>query len=738
MSQIPDKQAYAAESDEMDLSILYSEFMINKYLILFVTLFVFAIGAFYASRQVQQYQSDVLLQIESNQSSMGQGSSVAQQFMFHSPTGDTTATQIALIQSRFILEPVIQSLGLDITAKPTRGSAWAWLTSHPLSKKTAKIKLFDVPRNEINQSFDLVFDKPNHISVYNSVGDTIVQGAIGSLLTNADKTVRLQIEAIKAPIGTRFALIKHSDEVMVKSLSGKLKIDENGAKGVQNTGIMTISLSGSDADQVVRTLNSIAKITQVKDSQTKSQEAAQTLTFLYHQLPVTKGQLEKAERALNQYRATSGKIDIKLQTQFFLKQLSELDKQLGAIRINKIEMQQRYMASHPILVALDTQIKALEAQRKQLRKNFKTLPSSDQVAVNLMREVGVKKALYLILLRKIQELEVVKAGTVSSVHILSFAKIPDAALPGKRVLIYMGSILLGLMLSILIIAGRKLISPRVEDPHWGEKHFNLANLAIVPYCEQQAASMAEFKERKLKGLPLLAHDHPRNLSVESLRSLRTSIQITLACASNNIVSILGVSPGVGKSFVSVNLAYLLAAGGKRVLLIDGDLRRGTLHKYLSVPASPGLTEVINKTTSVDGALTKTMHDNLTFLSRGAYPKDPSELLMSDYFKELMSTFAQQYDVVVIDTAPVLLVTDAVIIGSIAANNYLVMGAGAHQPQQVEIVLKRLAGAGVKVQGSVFNFYRSESITQSYGQYGKYGKYSYYNYNSYYYDESIKS
>ena len=166
------------------------------------------------------------------------------------------------------------------------------------------------------------------------------------------------------------------------------------------------------------------------------------------------------------------------------------------------------------------------------------------------------------------------------------------------------------------------------------------------------------------------------------------------------------------------------------------MRRGTLHKYMSVPPMPGLAEAINKTAIVDNAITKTLHKNLFFLPRGIYPTNPSELLMSDYFKQLMTTFAQQFDIVVIDTAPVLLVTDAVIIGAIAATNYLIMGAGAHQPGDVEMVIKRLSSSNVQVQGTIFNFYQNETITRSYGQYGKYGKYGYY--NTYYYDESMNA
>ncbi len=736
MSNIADKQAFAsrADEDEIDLSAILNHLLENRWMILIVTLCALAIGVFYASRQIPQYESDVLLQIESGQSSLGQTAAMSQQFMFRGAGSDPTSTQIALIKSRYILEPVIQSLGLDISVRAKQNRAWAWMPS--LKNKNMQIKSFNIPRNQVNQPFTVSVDQPAHIKMYNSTGQLLLQGPVGLSLTSADKRIQLIIEAIQAPVGTQFSLVKHSDASMVKSLAKRLKITEANGSSRLSTGIMELSLAGPNPTALIQTLNAIAKTTQAKDAQKKAQEAAQTLDFLYHQLPLTKGLLEKAETALNQYRSKSGKLDIKQQIQFFLNRLSDLDKQLSVLSVNRIDMLQRYTTKHPLLIALDTQISALEAQRNKLEKELKTLPASDQIAVNLMRDVGVKKTLYLLLLRKIQELEVVKAGTVSSVHILSYAKMPDSALPGKRELIYLASIIVGVLLSFVLIAGRKLLSPRVTDPHWGEKHFNIANLAIIPYCKEQTENTLQFKEKAVRQLPLLANSNPRNLAIESLRSLRTSLQVTLTCAHNNIISILGVSPGVGKSFVSANLAYLLAAGGKRVLLIDGDLRRGTLHKYINVPPMPGLTEVLKNTATVESAITATLHENLDFIPRGVYPADPSELLMSHQFKELMHTFAHQYDVVLIDTAPVLLVTDAVIIGAIAATNYLIMGAGAHQPGDIEMVIKRLSGSNVKVQGTIFNFYKNESITRSYGQYGKYGKYGYY--NKYYYDESLKT
>ena len=470
MNQGPATKAFAPQDDEIDLSAIVDQLAENKWLILLVTLVTLSIGIFYASRQVPQYQSDVLLQIDSGQSGLGPTGPVAQQFLFRSAGAEATSSQIALMQSRFILEPVINQLGLDISVIPAKGAFWTrWFAR---SKNTIEVKQFEVPREHINQAYKLVIDKPGHIQLYNTNGLLLLQGQLGHKLFSQDKRIRLQVGSTNAVVGSTFSLIKRSDLVVVKKLAKQLKIDESGAKTRQATGILELSLSGADPAKIVRILNAIAHVAQTKDAQKKSQEAAQTLKFLYHQLPITKGLLEKAESALNQYRAKSGKIDIKLQTQFLLNQLSDLDKQLGVLRISKIDMLQKYTALHPILIASETQIKALESQRDQLEARLRKLPASDQIAVNLMREVGVKKTLYLILLSKIQELEVVKAGTVSGVHVLAFASLPDAPLPNKRAMIYMASTLLGLILSVLLIMGRKLISPRVDDPHWGERQFN--------------------------------------------------------------------------------------------------------------------------------------------------------------------------------------------------------------------------------------------------------------------------
>lgn len=724
---IGNKSVINTQGEEIDLVALLNQLLVNKWLILIVTLCTLSLGVFYVYRQVPNYQSQVLLQLDTNRPVWGQSSFADHLISGGGGSNTSIATQISLIKSPFILEPVVQALGLDITSSPLKTTLWEKLFPKNILKRKIQVKLFDVKRKDINKPFQLVIDKPNHVVLYNHQRQMVLQGFTKSLLINSDHTIKLRVDRIYAPVNARFSIMKHSRLSVVQSLIERLKLEEIGAKQYQSTGILSLTMCGPIPAEVIRMLNAIALKAKDQDAQKKSQEASQTLKFLYQQLPITRKQLENAEYKLNYYRARSGKIDIKLQTQFLLNQLSDLERKLGELRINKIDMVQRYTLHHPLFIALETQIKALESQKRTLELQLKKLPESDQIAVNLMRDVNVKKTLYLILLNKIQELQVVKAGTISGIRILSYAKTPDMPIPVHRSAIYLGCIMLGMMLSIMIIFSRRLLSQKIEDPHWGERQFNLPNLAIVPYCKEQILSQHNIDSSKI--LPLLAHTHPRNLSIESLRSLRTSLQVSLATAKNNIVSIMGASPGVGKSFVSANLAYLMASAGKRVALLDADLRKGTIHKYLNIPPSPGLSDLLNNKVAEEiMILPSRMHEKLFVLPRGAYPTDPAELLMSEKFKDLLSMLSKKFDVVIVDTAPILLVTDAVLVSTLSGSNYLVLGAGAHQPNEVEMALKRLGDAGVQLNGSIFNFQREQAKKTSYGQY-------YNNYSYYYYDDA---
>lgn len=712
------------ENDEIDLLALLKELTLHKWLILILILCSLTVAFLYTRQQIPHYQSDVLLQMDSGKSSMSK-SGLFEQLAMGSVSTNSAAIETALIQSRFILEPVIDELHLDISLQLKR-SIWNKFF-YPKNKSTYKVEVFNVSDTQLNKKFTLKRISLTRIQLLNKHNKIMLEGELGQLLKDPKHLIELKINKLNAPIGTAFVLIKHSKAKVVKVLLKQLKIDEAGDKRfASNTGILNIRLTGTNPKQIVDTLNTIASIAKIQDAKRKAEEASQTLNFLTQQLPTTKKQLEDAESELNLYRAKSGKIDIKLQTQALINRFAELDKELGKLRIEKINMQQQYTAAHPMLIATNTQIKSLEVQRKELEQTLKVLPSSDQIAVNLLRDVKVKKTLYLVLLRKIQELQVIQAGTISNLHILAFAKMPDAPLPTKNIFIYTTSTLLGLFLGIFIILGRQFISSKIYDPNWSEKEFDLPNLAIISYCKEQKHNLAQFDSTIQ--VPLLAHIDPKNLAIESLRSLRTSLQVSLVGANNNIISILGITPGVGKSFISANLAYLIASMGKKTLLIDADMRRGTIHKYMGVAASPGLSEVLNETVALDKALTSTLHENLTCLPRGNHPTDPSELLIGQRFKTLTQTITEQFDVVIIDTAPILLVTDAVIVSGLTGINYLVLGAGEHQPNEFEIALKRLQSAGVNLHGSIFNYTKQQAKKRMQHQYGN-------SYASYYAVES---
>ncbi|MBU3845596.1 MAG: polysaccharide biosynthesis tyrosine autokinase, partial [Candidatus Acinetobacter avistercoris] len=236
--------------------------------------------------------------------------------------------------------------------------------------------------------------------------------------------------------------------------------------------------------------------------------------------------------------------------------------------------------------------------------------------------------------------------------------------------------------------------------------------ATVPRSPKQESRLQSLKKKK--NIPILALKNSDDIAIESLRSMRTAIQFALSAARNNIIMISGPAPEVGKSFISTNLATILAQSDKRVLIIDADLRRGYLHKYFNLEVTPGLTEYLNSQNTLNDIIRETEVPGLHVMSRGKSPTNPSEMLGSDKFKSLLEELSTQYDHVIIDTPPVLAVTDGIIISQFTGVNLVIARYAKTQMKELELTVNRFEQAGVKVNGFILNDIQRGSGGYSYG------------------------
>jgi tyrosine-protein kinase Etk/Wzc len=218
--------------------------------------------------------------------------------------------------------------------------------------------------------------------------------------------------------------------------------------------------------------------------------------------------------------------------------------------------------------------------------------------------------------------------------------------------------------------------------------------------------------------------NPQDAVVESLRSFRTALQFTMLDSAVNIVLISGPTPGVGKSFVSANLAAVLGAADKKVLLIDGDLRKGRLNHEIGVNRKEGLSEVICGGLQLDKVLHREIAPNVDFLSTGVLPPNSAELLMKPSVQVLLKQAARHYDWVIVDTPPVLAASDTAILAPMAGAVFLVARAETSTHGELQESAKRLLGAGVTVNGVIFN--DLDTTKRRYGG-SKYGAYRYVSY-----------
>ncbi|MGO3643655.1 MAG: polysaccharide biosynthesis tyrosine autokinase, partial [Pseudoalteromonas sp.] len=264
----------------------------------------------------------------------------------------------------------------------------------------------------------------------------------------------------------------------------------------------------------------------------------------------------------------------------------------------------------------------------------------------------------------------------------------------------------------------------IEDPNDIES-IGMLVYASVHYSEHQdkLTGFAKARKRKHKEVnekSLLAVDNPADLSIEALRSLRTSLHFAMMESKNNIIAISGPSPSVGKSFISVNLASVLAQSGKKVLIIDADMRKGYLQSQFGLKWADGLSDYLSGRLNIEQVTKPTKVEGLSIITRGQIPPNPSELLMHSNFSKLVEDVSGAYDIIIIDTPPILAVTDPAIVSAHAGTTLLVARFGQSHLREVELTRNRFEQNGIDVKGLVFN----GVIKKASNAYGYYGYYNY--------------
>ncbi len=402
-----------------------------------------------------------------------------------------------------------------------------------------------------------------------------------------------------------------------------------------------------------------------------------------------------------------------------LDSMVNIDAQLNELTFKEAEISKLYTKRHPAYRTLLEKRQTLEEEKAKLNGRVTAMPKTQQEILRLTRDVESGQQVYMQLLNKQQELKITEASTVGDVRIVDPAITQPGVLKPKKALIILGSIILGLMLSIVGVLLRSLFNRGIESPQVLEEH-GINVYASIPLSEWQKSRDSVKTTngvKRYKQSQLLAVGNPTDLAIEAIRSLRTSLHFAMMQASNNVLMLTGVSPSIGKTFVCANLAAVVSQTNKRVLLIDCDMRKGYTHELLGTNNVNGLSDILLGKGDISQSAKPTSVPNFDLVSRGQVPPNPSELLMSERFTQLVKWASENYDLVLIDTPPILAVTDAAIVGRHAGTTLMVARYAVNTLKEVETSLSRFEQNGIPVKGVILNsIFRRATGYQDYGYY----------------------
>lgn len=730
-SPVPSPSAPPIEEPGLNLQDLLDSLLQGRWLILACSLLIGGAGALYASMASPIYEANLLVQVEDSRNATG--NLLGQVSLLLEPKSSTPA-EIEILRSRMVLNRALDGIALDIEAQPRRVpllGPWAAQGSAGLStpglwgfaawgdyvwgQENIQVGLLEVPAHWVGQRLLLTVQGNGRYTLQLPDGQQRA-GRVGQPLE--DGALRLLVQHIEGQPGAQFVLRRQSRLKLLEDLQLALRIAEKKSQ----SGIIGVSLEGGDPAATAHLLNQIGREYVRQNIERRAEETANTLRFLDAQLPSLKADLESAEARYNAFRATKGTVDLGEESRALLQQAIQVQSRLLDLQQKREELLVRYTPSHPQVQALDRQIREVQQQNQRINQDIRRLPVLEQDILRINRDVKVNAELYASMLNSAQQLKLTRAGKTGTVRLIDTAVPPEEPVKPKRLLIGLMALLLGLVAGVAAALARTWWRGGINDPAQIENRLGLHVFASLPHSARQQQLTRPRLGQARQALPheVLADLDPHDPAIEGLRSLRTALQFAMLQARRPIILITGPTPALGKSFVAVNLASVIAAAGQRVLLIDADLRRGHLHQYLGQARSPGLSEYLSGHDTAPAIRPHPRQSGLHFLASGALPPNPADLLLQGPLEALLQSLTAHYDHIIIDSPPVLLVSDAAIIARHVGASFLLAREDHTQLAELDEAARRMARAGQPISGVIYNDLRPR--LGAYGRYGRYGRY----------------
>ena len=708
------------KTDQIDLKEAFRTVYRFRYMIFFIFMLFGLASSFYAYFTPNVYQATATVEVGSGQHTRGVEDMLSMATESGSASGDT---ETEIIQSRSLSQRVADEV--DFSHK-------YYTTRRFKEVELYKNSPFQVGMNKgYYISFDLypVDEKMYRLVVTDAEDENGTEWSYDNILPYGKEVVtehfHLNVVKNRELEESQYHFVIYDPENMGSYVQGGVSVE----KLMLQSNILHISFDDNIALRAKEAANALARVYIEQSIEQKTKEADRKLTFVDNQLKLITENLKGSAIKLEEFKKSSNTVNLSAKAENIIRQMSEKDarlaeitiqeemlstlnkqvktgkdleslafsgaemsatglagmiKELQAAIIKKQVLREDYTELYPGVVKLRKTISQLKkviiSTIKNMEKTIKekkalleqsiadqqkvlnTLPADERMFGQLQRKFAVNEKIYSYLLEKRSETAIVKASTVSQNRIIDEALVPRKPIKPKRIMIVLGGFILGLVFGIALAFLREYLDDSINEEEDITHVTDVPMIGLIPSIKGDSEEIKVFHS-------------PKSSVAESFRNVRTNLQFMSSYRRAHTIATTSTVGGEGKTTVCVNLAGIMSMAGKKVVILNLDMRKPTLHAKFGLQNKKGMSTLLSGRTALGDVIQHTEYENLDIITSGPVPPNPSELIQSELMGKILDKLKEAYDVVIIDTPPIGLVTDARTLMYHADTSIYVMRAG---------------------------------------------------------------